>query len=51
MVKTVMIVVKHLIYGGTEKYTLNLVNALADKGMSVVLVTSGGPFTPYVHLR
>lgn len=43
MIKSVMIVVKHLIYGGTERYALNLVNALADRGISVVLVTGGGP--------
>ncbi|MDD2823413.1 MAG: glycosyltransferase family 4 protein [Candidatus Daviesbacteria bacterium] len=48
MVKTVMIIAKHLIYGGTEKYTLNLVNSLVDKGISVVLVTSGGPLTSHI---
>lgn len=48
MVKIVMVVVKHLIYGGTERYTLNLVNALAEKGISVILVTAGGPLTEYI---
>jgi len=48
MVTSVMIVVKHLIYGGTEKYTLNLVNALANRKISVILVTSGGPLTEYI---
>lgn len=51
MVKSVMFVVKHLIYGGTEKYTLNLVNALADKGISVILITSGGPFTTRISSK
>lgn len=46
-----MIVVKHLIYGGTEKYTLNLVNALAEKGVSVILVTGGGPLTTYISSK
>lgn len=51
MIKSVMIVVKHLIYGGTEKYTLNLVNALADKGISVILITSGGPLTTKISSK
>lgn len=51
MIKSIMIVVKHLIYGGTEKYTLNLANALADRRLSVILVTSGGPLTAYVSSR
>ncbi|MFA6453713.1 MAG: hypothetical protein WCV81_03180 [Microgenomates group bacterium] len=43
MVKSVMVIVKHLIYGGAEKYTLNLVNKLVNKGVSVILITGGGP--------
>ncbi len=48
MVKTVLVVLKHLIFGGTEKYTLNLVNSLADKGINVILVTGGGPLKSYI---
>lgn len=51
MVKTVLVVLKHLIYGGTEKYTLNLVNSLADKGINVILVTGGGPLESYVSSK
>jgi glycosyltransferase involved in cell wall biosynthesis len=47
-ITTVMIVSKHLIFGGTEKYTLNLVNALVQKGISVVLVTGDGPLVQHV---
>lgn len=48
MVKRVLIVIKHLIYGGTEKYTLNLVNSLAEKGVSVILVTGGGSLSRHI---
>lgn len=48
MIKSVMIIVRHLIYGGTERYTLNLVNSLIERGISVILVTSGGPLTSYI---
>ncbi|MBI2040429.1 glycosyltransferase family 4 protein [Candidatus Microgenomates bacterium] len=51
MIKSVMVIVKHLIYGGAEKYTLNLVNALATKGVSVILVTGGGPLTKYISSK
>ncbi len=51
MIKSVMVVVKHLIYGGTEKYTLNLVNALAGKGVSVILITGGGPLAEYISSK
>ncbi|MBI2596078.1 glycosyltransferase [Candidatus Daviesbacteria bacterium] len=47
MVKTVMIVAKKLIYGGTEKYTLNLANFLAKKGINVIVITSGGPLVEH----
>lgn len=48
MIKSVMIVVKHLIYGGTEKYTLNLANSLVERGISVTVVTSGGPLAEHL---
>lgn len=51
MIKSVMIVVKHLIYGGTEKYTLNLANSLAERGIEVVLVTSGGPLADHLSSK
>lgn len=48
MVKSVLIVLRHLIYGGTEKYTLNLANSLADKGISVTLISGDGPLAAHV---
>ncbi len=48
MVTSVLIILKHLIYGGTEKYTLNLVNSLADKGISVTLISGDGPLASHV---
>jgi len=48
MVKSVLIVLKHLIYGGTEKYTLNLVNSLTDKGISVTLISGDGPLANHI---
>lgn len=48
MIKSVLVVSKHLIYGGTEKHILNLVNALAERGVSVALVTGGGPLVSYI---
>jgi glycosyltransferase involved in cell wall biosynthesis len=50
-ITTVMIVSKHLIFGGTEKYTLNLVNALVQKGISVVLVTGDGPLVQHISTK
>lgn len=48
-IRSVIVVAEHLIYGGTEKYTLNLIHALAAKGVSVVLVTGGGPLLKHVQ--
>ena len=48
MVKSILIIHRHLIYGGAEKYTLNLANALSAKGISVTLITGGGPLAAYV---
>lgn len=48
MVNSVLIVLKHLIYGGTERYTLNLANSLAEKGISVTLISGDGPLASYV---
>lgn len=50
-IKSVMVVARHLIYGGTERYTLNLVNSLVNKGISVVLVTGDGPLVSRVDPR
>lgn len=50
-VKTILIVSKHLIFGGTEKYTLNLVNALTEKGINVVLITGDGPLVKHVSSK
>ncbi len=47
-VQSVMVVSKHLIYGGTEKYTLNLVNSLIEKGIAVTLVTGNGPLVQHI---
>ncbi len=47
-IKTVLVVSKHMIYGGAEKYTLNLVNSLVEKDISVVLVTGDGPLIKHV---
>lgn len=53
-VKSVLIVLKHLDYGGMERYTLNLANALVDKGISVTVISGDGPlsnrFSPKVNL-
>ncbi|HZJ18098.1 MAG TPA: glycosyltransferase family 4 protein [Patescibacteria group bacterium] len=51
MVKSVLIVLKHLIYGGTEKYTLNLVNSLIDKNISVTLISGDGPLASHVSSK
>lgn len=48
MVNSVLVVLKHLVYGGAEKYTLNLVNSLADKGISVTLISGEGPLAAHV---
>lgn len=48
MVKSVLMVHRHLIYGGAEKYTLNLANALVHRGITVTLVTGGGPLASHV---
>lgn len=48
MITSVLIVLKHLIYGGTEKYTLNLANSLAEKGISVTLISGDGPLASHV---
>jgi len=48
MITSVLIVHQHLIYGGAEKYTLNLVNSLVDKGIKVALVTGEGPLAEYL---
>src|SRR5687768_9279426 len=50
-VNSVMVVARHLIYGGTERYTLNLVNSLAEKNISVVLVTGDGPLISHIDPR
>jgi glycosyltransferase involved in cell wall biosynthesis len=47
-IKSVMIVLKHFIFGGTEKNTLNLVNNLVNRGVEVTLVTGPGPLVAYV---
>ncbi len=47
-INSVMVVAKHLIYGGTERYTLNLVNSLTERGIKVVLVTGSGPLLEYI---
>lgn len=51
MVKSVLIVLKHLIYGGTERYTLNLANSLADKNISVTLISGDGPLASHVSSK
>lgn len=43
-----MIVAKHLIYGGTERYTLNLVNSLTERGIKVALITGPGALTKHI---
>ncbi len=48
MITSVLIVHQHLIFGGAEKYTLNLVNSLVDKGITVTLITGDGPLAQYV---
>lgn len=47
-INSVMVVARHLIYGGTERYTLNLVNSLAERGIKVVLVTGPGALVAHV---
>src|SRR5260221_1567384 len=48
MVTSVLIVLKHLIYGGTERYALNLANKLSEKGIQVTLISGDGPLAEYV---
>lgn len=50
-IKTVMVVSKHLIYGGMERYTLNLVNALAERGIEVILITGDGPLAQEISTK
>lgn len=48
MKTTILIVLKHLIYGGTEKYVLNLANTLAEQGMQVIIVSGSGALATYI---
>jgi glycosyltransferase involved in cell wall biosynthesis len=38
-------------FAGTERYTINLANALVEKGVQVTLVSSGGPYEPYISKK
>lgn len=47
-IRSVLVVAHAPNYGGTEKYTFNLVNEFVRRGISVVLVTSDGPFVRHM---
>lgn len=51
MITSILIVHQHLIFGGAEKYTLNLANSLADKNITVTLITGDGPLSKYVSKK
>lgn len=48
MVKSVLIVLKHLNFGGSERYAISLANALANKNILVMLVAGQGPYAPHI---
>lgn len=48
MIKSVLIVLKQLNFGGSERYAINLANALVDKNISVILVAGQGPYAPHI---
>lgn len=48
MVKSVLIVLKQLNFGGSERYAINLANALVDKNISVVLIAEKGPYASHI---
>lgn len=48
MINSVLIVLKQLNFGGSERYAINLANALVDKNISVILVAGQGPYVPYI---
>lgn len=51
MIKSVMIVLKHLNFGGTERYAINLANSLVKKGIDVTIVAGDGPYRPYISSK
>lgn len=48
MIKSVLIALKQLNFGGSERYAINLANALVDKNISVILVAGQGPYAPHI---
>lgn len=51
VIKSVMIVLKHLNFGGSERYAITLANALADKNILVLLIAGQGPYAPYISSK
>ncbi|MDP3948256.1 MAG: glycosyltransferase family 4 protein [bacterium] len=48
MINSVLIVLKQLNFGGSERYAINLANVLVDKNISVILVAGQGPYAPHI---
>ena len=49
MVNTILIVLKHFNFGGTERYAINLANTLTKKGFLVIIVGGKGPMDSYIN--
>ncbi|MDD5147150.1 MAG: glycosyltransferase family 4 protein [Candidatus Daviesbacteria bacterium] len=48
MIKSVLIVLKQLNFGGSERYAINLANALINNNISVILVAGQGPYASHI---
>lgn len=51
MVKSVLIVLKHLNFGGTERYAVSLAEALTRINVSVIIVTGQGPLALHISSK
>lgn len=47
-ISSVLIVLKHFQFGGTERYAINLAHALSKKGVSVFIAAEEGPYAQYI---
>lgn len=51
MIRSVMIVLKHFNFGGTERYAVSLAEALTRLNISVIIVAGQGPYAAHVNSK
>ncbi|MCL5675538.1 MAG: glycosyltransferase family 4 protein [Patescibacteria group bacterium] len=47
-IQSVLLVMKHFMLAGTERYTVNLARSLADLGIEVTILAGPGPYLPHI---